>query len=381
MFVLSEELLELQAAAKEAAEQILAKSARSADEDEHFDKQLFHQLGQAGLCGIPTSEELGGLGLGYLEYAVAIEEIAKVSASYAVTVAVNGLPQIILAQFGTVEQQVKYTEKLALGEWLGAFALSEANSGSDAGSLKTKAVRDGDQWVLNGSKMWITHGGVADLYVVMARTGEPGARGISAFLVEGTTEGLSAGKREEKMGLRASPTAEIILEDVRIPAGNLLGKEGEGFKIAMSALDSGRITIGASAVGVCQASIEVAAPYACGREQFGRPIIDFQGVGFMLADMAKRTESSRLLVHKAAWMRDNGMEYSTIAAMAKCEATDASIAVTTDAVQVLGGNGYTREYPLERYMRDAKVMQIVEGTNQIQRLVISRHLKRKYRVN
>jgi len=378
---LSEELLELQAAAKEAAEQILAKSARSADEDEHFDKQLFHQLGQAGLCGIPTSEELGGLGLGYLEYAVAIEEIAKVSASYAVTVAVNGLPQIILAQFGTVEQQVKYTEKLALGEWLGAFALSEANSGSDAGSLKTKAVRDGDQWVLNGSKMWITHGGVADLYVVMARTGEPGARGISAFLVEGTTEGLSAGKREEKMGLRASPTAEIILEDVRIPAGNLLGKEGEGFKIAMSALDSGRITIGASAVGVCQASIEVAAPYACGREQFGRPIIDFQGVGFMLADMAKRTESSRLLVHKAAWMRDNGMEYSTIAAMAKCEATDASIAVTTDAVQVLGGNGYTREYPLERYMRDAKVMQIVEGTNQIQRLVISRHLKRKYRVN
>jgi butyryl-CoA dehydrogenase len=381
MFVLSEELLELQAAAKEAAEQILAKSARSADEEEHFDKQLFHQLGQAGLCGIPTSEELGGLGLGYLEYAVAIEEIAKVSASYAVTVAVNGLPQIILAQFGTAEQQEKYTERLALGEWLGAFALSEANSGSDAGSLKTKAVRDGDQWVLNGSKMWITHGGVADLYVVMARTGEPGARGISAFLVEGTAEGLSAGKREEKMGLRASPTAEIILEDVRIPAGNLLGKEGEGFKIAMSALDSGRITIGASAVGVCQASIEVAAPYACGREQFGRPIIDFQGVGFMLADMAKRTESSRLLVHKAAWMRDNGMEYSTIAAMAKCEATDASIAVTTDAVQVLGGNGYTREYPLERYMRDAKVMQIVEGTNQIQRLVISRHLKRKYRVN
>ena len=381
MFVLSEELLELQAAAKEAAEQILAKSARSADEDEHFDKDLFHQLGQAGLCGIPTSEELGGLGLGYLEYAVAIEEIAKVSASYAVTVAVNGLPQIILAQYGTAEQQAKYTEKLALGEWLGAFALSEANSGSDAGSLKTKAVRDGDNWVLNGSKMWITHGGVADLYVVMARTGEPGARGISAFLVEGTTEGLTAGKREEKMGLRASPTAEIILEDVRIPAGNLLGKEGEGFKIAMSALDSGRITIGASAVGVCQASIEVAAPYACGREQFGRPIIDFQGVGFMLADMAKRTESSRLLVHKAAWMRDNGMEYSTIAAMAKCEATDASIAVTTDAVQVLGGNGYTREYPLERYMRDAKVMQIVEGTNQIQRLVISRHLKRKYRVN
>jgi alkylation response protein AidB-like acyl-CoA dehydrogenase len=258
--------------------------------------------------------------------------------------------------------------------------LSEANSGSDAGSLRTTAVRDGDDWVINGSKMWITHGGEADLYVVMARTGEPGTRGISAFLVEGTSEGLSAGKREQKMGLRASPTAEIVLDNVRVPYSNLLGKEGEGFKIAMSALDSGRITIGASAVGVCQASIEVAAPYACQREQFGQAIIDFQGVGFMLADMAKRTEGSRLLVHKAAWMRDRGMDYSTVAAMAKCEATDASIAVTSDAVQVLGGNGYTREYPLERYMRDAKVMQIVEGTNQIQRLVISRHMKRKYQV-
>ncbi len=380
MFVLNEELLELQAAAREAAEQILAKSARSADENEHFDKDLFRQLGEAGLCGIPTSEELGGLGLGYLEYAVALEEIAKVSASYAVTVAVNGLPQIILAQYGTKEQQERYTSKLAMGEWLGAFALSEVNAGSDAGSLKTKAVRDGDNWVLNGSKMWITHGGVADLYVVMARTGEKGPRGISAFLVEGTSKGLSSGKPEEKMGLRASPTAEIVLENVRIPISNLLGNEGDGFKIAMSALDSGRITIGASAVGVCQASIEVAAPYACQREQFGRAIIDFQGVGFMLADMVKRTEASRLLVHKAAWMRDQGMEYSTVAAMAKCEATDASIAVTTDAVQVLGGNGYTREYPLERYMRDAKVMQIVEGTNQIQRLVISRHIKQMYQV-
>ena len=379
MFVLDDDLKELQAAAREASQQILAETARMADENEEFDKGLFTQLGEAGLCGIPTSEELGGLGMGYLEYAVALEEIAKVSASYAVTVAVNGLPQIILSQYGSRAQQEKYTSRLAAGEWLGAFALSEVNSGSDAGSLKTTAVRDGDSWVLNGSKMWITHGGVADLYVVMARTGGPGPRGVSAFLVEGSAVGLTAGKKEEKMGLRASPTAEILLEDVRIPYENLVGKEGEGFKVAMSALDSGRITIGASAVGVCQAAIEVAAPYACQREQFGKAIIDFQGVGFMLADMAKRTEASRLLVHKAAWMRDQGMDYSTIAAMAKCEATDASIAVTTDAVQVLGGNGYTREYPLERYMRDAKVMQIVEGTNQIQRLVISRHIKRNYK--
>jgi alkylation response protein AidB-like acyl-CoA dehydrogenase len=301
-----------------------------------------------------------------------------VSASYAVSVAVTGLPQVILATYGSEEQKKKYLPDLAMGETIGAFALSEPDSGSDAASLQTTAVRDGDHYVLNGTKFWITHGGVADVYVVMARTGGDGPRGVSAFIVEGDTPGLSFGKKEEKMGLRASPTVEIILRDARIPVDHLLGQEGDGFKVAMSALDSGRITIGAISVGIAQAALDTSAAYACQRKQFKKPIIDFQGVGFMLADMACKIESSRLLVQKAAVLRDQSQPYSHIAAMAKCVATDASIEVATDAVQVLGGYGYTREYPVERYMRDAKVMQIVEGTNQVQRLVISRHIKRIY---
>ncbi|MCB9758865.1 MAG: acyl-CoA dehydrogenase family protein [Alphaproteobacteria bacterium] len=378
MFQLTEEQQLLKEAAREAAESILGPTLREDDERERFRKEYFHALGEAGVCGVPTAEAYDGLGLGYLEYAIVLEEIARVSASYAVTVAVNGLPQIILAQYGNDAQRARYLSGLATGEILGAFALSEPGSGSDAGALKTTAERDGDHYILNGTKFWITHGGVADLYVVMVRTGGPGARGISAFLVEGDTPGLSFGKKEEKMGLRASPTVELILEDARVPAENLLDQEGEGFRVALSALDSGRITIGAIAVGIAQASLDVAAPYACAREQFGRPIVDFQGVGFMLADMACRIEASRLLVHKAAWLRDHHRPYGDVAAMAKCVATDASLAVAADAVQVLGGYGYTREYPVERYMRDAKVMQIVEGTNQVQRLVIARHLKHAY---
>jgi alkylation response protein AidB-like acyl-CoA dehydrogenase len=265
---------------------------------------------------------------------------------------------------------------LASGELLGAFALSEPGSGSDAASLRTTARRDGDHYVLDGTKFWITHGGYADVYIVMARTGGPGAGGVSALIVPADTPGLSFGKKEEKMGLRASPTVEMILEGARVPAENLLEREGVGFRVAMSALDSGRITIAATAVGIAQAALDVAAAYACTRKQFDTAIIDFQGVGFLLADMAMKVETSRLLVHKAAWLKDQGKEFSTTAAMAKCVGTDAAMAVTTDAVQVLGGYGYTREYPVERLMRDAKVMQIVEGTNQVQRLVISRHLRR-----
>jgi alkylation response protein AidB-like acyl-CoA dehydrogenase len=265
---------------------------------------------------------------------------------------------------------------LAAGTLLGAFALSEAGSGSDAASLRTTARREGDRYILDGAKLWITHGGHADLYIVMARTGGPGAGGVSAFLVPGDTKGLSFGKKEEKMGLRASPTTELILEGAEVPAENILEREGVGFRVAMSALDSGRITIGATSVGIAQSALDVAAAYACTRKQFDTPIIDFQGVGFMLADMACRVETARLLVHKAAWQRDQGLPFSHTAAMAKCVSTDAAMAVTTDAVQVLGGYGYTREYPVERMMRDAKVMQIVEGTNQVQRLVIARHLRR-----
>lgn len=378
MYELDETQEDLRLAAREAAETILGPTLEEADEAEHFDKALFHALGEAGLCGVQTAEEYGGLGLGYFEYTLVLEEIARVSASWGVCVAVNGLPQVILATYGSEAQKQRYLPGLAAGELLGAFALSEPESGSDAGSLATTAVRDGDHYVLNGTKFWITHGGYADVYIVMARSGGEGARGISAFVVEGDQQGLTFGKKEKKMGLRASPTVELIFEDARVPAENLIGEEGIGFRVALSALDSGRITIGSIANGLSQGALDVAAAYACQRRQFKKPIIDFQGVSFMLADMATKLECSRLLVRKAAWLRDAGRDYSAVAAMAKCMATDSSLAVTSDAVQCMGGYGYTREYPVERYMRDSKVMQIVEGTNQVQRLVIGRHLKRQY---
>lgn len=377
MFEQTEEQQALVEAAAEAARAILGATLKEDDEAERFRKDHMQALGAAGLTGIPTPEEQGGLGLGYLEYALVLEEIAKVSASYGVSVAVTGLPQVILSTMGTDAQKAEWLPGLASGELLGAFCLSEPDSGSDAGSLRTTAVRDGDDYVLTGTKFWITHGGYADIYVVMARTGGAGPKGVSAFLVPAGAAGLSFGKKEEKMGMRASPTVEVVLEAVRVPASSRILDEGQGFQVAMSALDSGRITIAAISVGLSQAALDVAVDYASKRRQFGKAIIDFQGVGFMLADMAVQIEQARLLVHKAAWLRDQGRPYSHIAAMAKCAATDCAMSVTTDAVQVLGGYGYTREYPVERYMRDAKVMQIVEGTNQIQRLVISRHLRRQ----
>ena len=378
MFEPSAEQQTLIDAAATAARSILGPTLKEDDEAERFRKSAIAELGENGLCGVQTPEAFGGLGLGYLDYAMVLEQIARVSASYGVSVAVTGLPQVILLTYGDAAQQAAWMPGLASGQLLGAFALSEPGSGSDAAALLTTARREGDTYVLNGTKFWITHGGYADIYVVMARTGGPGPKGISAFLVPGDAAGLRFGKKEEKMGLRASPTVELILEDVVVPVSARLGQEGDGFRVAMSALDSGRITIGAIAVGLAQAALDVAADYAIQRKQFNTPIIDFQGVGFMLADMASRIESSRLLVHKAAWLRDQGRPYSHIAAMAKCAATDTAMAVTTDAVQVLGGYGYTREYPVERYMRDAKVMQIVEGTNQVQRVVIARHLRRLY---
>lgn len=375
MFVPTEDQKELIEHTQYSAQKILGETLKEDDEQERFRPEYMQRLGEAGLCGIPTSEDYEGIGLGYLEYALMLEEIAKVSASYAVSVAVTGLPQVILSQYGTMDQKDCWLPGLAKGVYLGAFALSEPESGSDAGSLRTRAIRDGDHYVLSGRKFWITHGGYADLYIVMARTGGPGASGISAFLMPGDAPGLHFGKKEEKMGLRASPTVELILEDVCVPIEDRIGPEGAGFKVAMSALDSGRITIGSISVGLSQAALDAAVEYACIRQQFGQLIIDFQGVGFMLADMATATESSRLLVHKAAWLRDQGLPYSQVASMAKCAATDTAMKVSTDAVQVFGGYGYIREYPVERYMRDAKVMQIVEGTNQVQRLVIARGLK------
>jgi alkylation response protein AidB-like acyl-CoA dehydrogenase len=378
MFEPTEDQSALIEAAQQTARRLLAATVKEDDEREYFRRELFGALGDAGLCGVQTAERWGGLGLGYLEYAMVLEEIAKVAPSWAVCVAVNGLPQVILATYGSEAQRQRWLPELAAGRALGAFALSEPGSGSDAASLRTTAVREGDVYRLDGTKFWITHGGCADIYVVMARTGGPGPKGVSSFLVPAGTPGLSFGKKEEKMGLRASPTVELILEGATVPVENRIGDEGMGFRVAMSALDSGRITIGATSVGIAQTCLDVAAGYACQRQQFGQAIIQFQGVGFMLADMACRVEASRLLVHKAAWLRDHGRPYQHAAAMAKCVATDTAMAVSTDAVQVLGGYGYTREYPVERLMRDAKVMQIVEGTNQVQRVVIARNLQRAH---
>ena len=376
MFEPGEVQVQLAEAVRAFCREVVAPTVEEDDEHEHFRRELLSEMGAQGFCGVATPEEYGGLGLGYVEYCTVLEEIARVSASWAVTIAVTGLPQMILGLYGNDDQRRRWMPGLASGELLGAFALSEPGSGSDAASLRTVAERRGSVYVLRGTKYWITHGGHADVYVVMARTGGEGAGGISAFLVPGDAAGLSFGRKERKMGMRASPTVEVILDGVEVPAAALIAEEGKGFRIAMSALDSGRITIGASAVGISDAALDYAARYAAERKQFGQAIIDFQGVGFMLADMATGVESSRLLVQKAAWLKDHGRAYSTVAAMAKVVATDTAMRVTTDAVQVLGGYGYCKDHPVERWMRDAKVMQIVEGTNQIQRLVIARSLRR-----
>lgn len=346
------------------------------EHDERFRPEMIRKLGELGLTGIPLPEDYGGAGLGYAEYISVIEEMASCNAGYAISVAVTGLAQVILNQFGNDQQKAKYIPALASGECIGAFSLSEASSGSDAGSLRTTARREGDHYVLNGTKLWTTQGDIASTILVMARTGGLGPKGVSTFILEKGTPGFSLGKREKKMGWHTSHTMELIFNDCRIPAANLVGKEGDGFKIALTALDSGRITIGAAACGLAKAALDVAVKHSREREQFGKPIAEFQGVSFMLADMATQLDAARMMVQRAAWLKDNGKPYTTEAAMAKLFATDTAMKVTTDAVQVLGGSGYTQDFPVERYMREAKVMQIVEGTNQIQRVVIGRALTR-----
>ena len=342
------------------------------EETETFRPEIIARLGELGLTGITLPEEYSGAGLGYQEFIIVIEELAAVNSGYAISVSVTALAQVILNVFGTAEQKRRYIPPMAEGRAIGAFSLTEAAAGSDAGSLLTTARRDGADYVLNGTKLNTTQGDVADTIILMARTGGPGAKGVSAFIVEKGVKGLSNGKREKKMGMHTSHTMELVLQDVRIPAANLLGQEGDGFKVAMTALDSGRITIGSAALGISEASLRVAIAHSRMREQFGKPLSEFQGVSFMLADMATQIDAARLLVNRAAWLKDNGKPHSTEAAMAKLFATDMAMRVTTDAVQVLGGAGYTQEFPVERYMREAKVMQIFEGTNQIQRLIIGR---------
>lgn len=352
-----------------------------AEADDHASKfriEVFNQIGELGLAGITTPDSFGGAGLKYSDLCCVLEELAKYSVSYAVTVSVSSMVQAILNEFGNNVQKQKYLPKLASGEVIGAFCLSESHSGSDAAALKTTAKKTDKGFLLNGSKMWITSGGVAKTYIVMARTGEAGPKGISAFIVEDGMQGFSYGKKEQKMGWKVSPTRELVFENCLVPYENLLSDEGMGFTIAMSALDRGRITIGSIAVGLAQRALDEAVKYAIGRTQFGQSIFDFQGLQWMMADMATEIEASRLLVSKAAEDFDKGVKNVKLASMAKMKATDTAMRVTTDAVQIHGGVGYTSEYPVERLMRDAKVLQIVEGTNQIQKVVISRCLKKEY---
>ncbi|MEU4517564.1 acyl-CoA dehydrogenase family protein [Amycolatopsis sp. NPDC024027] len=362
----------LVALATEIARDELAPRAAAAEEAEQFPREQFRLLGKSGLLGLPYSERWGGGDVPYEVYLQVLEEIATAWMTVGVGLSVHTMSCYALTQYGTDEQRDRWLPDMLEGSLLGAYALSETQAGSDAAALSTRARLDGSDYVVNGTKAWITHAGVADFYTTMVRTGPDE---ISCLLVDGATEGLSAAPRERKMGLTGSPTAQMIFDGARVPAERLLGAPGAGLRIALSSLSSGRLGIAACAVGLAQAALDEAVAYAKGRSQFGRPIIDFQGVEFLLADMAATVEASRALYLDAARRRDRGMPFNRQASIAKLVATDGAMKVTTDAVQVLGGAGYTRDFPVERYMREAKVPQIFEGTNQIQRVVIARELK------
>ena len=355
----------------------LAPRAAEYEAAERFPREVFRTLGQAGLLGLPYAEEYGGGGQPYEVYLQVVEELARNWLTIGLGVSVHSLACYGLANYGTAEQKDKWLPDMLGGDQLGAYCLSEPQSGSDAAALTTRAVRSGeDAYTVNGTKAWITHSGHADFYTLMVRTSDDGAKGISALLAEAGTPGLGFGKPENKMGMRGSVTAQVLLDGVRIPAERLIGAEGQGFSIALAALEAGRLGIAACAVGVAQAALDAAVEYAKSRQQFGRAISEFQGVGFMLADMATAVAAGRASYLAAARRRDAGLPFGTEAAMAKLFCTDMAMKVTTDAVQVFGGYGYTADFPVERYMREAKVLQIVEGTNQVQRLVISRALTR-----
>ncbi len=367
----AEALLEL---TRDLVEGEVAPRAAEMESRAEFPRELFRTLGKAGLLGLAYDEELGGGGQPYEVYLQVLEELSRGWLAVGVGVSVHTLACYPVAEFGTDEQKARFLPEMLGGELLGAYCLSEAGSGSDAAALVTKAARDGDDYVVDGTKAWVTHGGHADFYNLMVRTGEPGPKGISCLLADAATPGMQAQPPEKKMGLRSSPTASMTLESARVPADRLLGEEGVGFRIALSALDGGRLGIAACAVGHAQASLDLAVDYAKERKQFGQRIADFQGLSFMLADMATQVEAARALYLSAARLRDAGRAYGPQASMAKLFATDAAMRVATDCVQVLGGYGYVEDFPAERYLREAKIMQIFEGTNQIQRLVIGRSL-------
>ncbi|MFD0440548.1 acyl-CoA dehydrogenase [Streptomyces sp. WAC 01325] len=370
----TDEARDLISLVRDIAQREIAPKAAEEEDAGRFPREVFTLLSESGLLGLPYDSEYGGGEQPYEVYLQVLEELAAVRLTVGLGVSVHTLASYALATYGSKQQQVEHLPAMLGGGLLGAYCLSEPASGSDAASLRTKAVRDGDDWVITGTKAWITHGGIADFYTVMARTGEDGPRGISAFLVPADAAGLSAAAPEKKMGMKGSPTAQVHFDGVRVGDERRIGEEGQGFAIALSALDSGRLGIAACAIGVAQAALDEAVTYATERRQFGKPIADFQGLRFMLADMATQIEAGRALYLAAARLRDAGRPFAKQAAMAKLHCTDAAMKVTTDAVQVLGGYGYTADFPAERYMREAKVLQIVEGTNQIQRMVIARHL-------
>ncbi len=373
IFELNEEQQMMQKMVREFAEKRVAPGAAERDEAEEFDRELYNELTELGVAGICYPEEYGGAGGDTLSYILAVEELSRADDGVGVTLSASvSLCAWPIYAYGTEAQKQKYLIPLCEGTHLGAFGLTEPNAGTDAASQQTVAVLDGDHYVLNGSKIFITNAGEAETYIVMAMTDKSrGTRGISAFIVEKGTPGFTFGKKEHKMGIRSSITMELIFQDARIPKENLLGKEGDGFKIAMTTLDGGRIGVAAQALGIAQAALDHAVKYAKERVQFGKPIAANQAVQFMLADMAAKVEAARLLTYRAAYVKDKGLPYSKEAAMAKMYASDAAMTVTTDAVQIFGGYGYSREYPVERLMRNAKITQIYEGTNQVQRMVVA----------
>jgi alkylation response protein AidB-like acyl-CoA dehydrogenase len=375
-FELPEELEEFRRLVRQVAEEKIGPRAAEIDRTDEWPEDVYRILVDNDLMGVGYPEEHGGSGGGALAFGVLIEELSRVSAGVSLTPLVSKLGVIPLVVAGDEDKAKRMTEGIARGELLMSYALTEPGAGSDPAAMVTRYERDGDAWVLNGTKRFITGAGVSHAYVVFA-TKDPAlrAKGVSAFLVMRDDPGVSFGRHEDKMGIRGSPTREVILEDVRVPADRLVGEEGEGFAYAMRTLDHSRPAIGAQAVGIAQGALDAAAAYAASREQFGRPIAEFQGVSFMLADMAMQLEAARLLVYKALALCDAGDPRMTyFSSVAKCFASDAAMRITTDAVQVLGGYGYVREYPVERFMRDAKITQIYEGTNQIQRVVIAREL-------
>jgi butyryl-CoA dehydrogenase len=375
-FQLSEEHGMIRKMVRDFAKSEIEPTAAQRDEEQHFDRAIFDKMAELGLTGIPWPEEYGGIGSDFLAYCIAVEELSRVDASIGVTLSAHtSLAGWPVYKFGTEEQKQKYLRPMAQGEKIGAYGLTEPASGSDASGMKTTARLEGEHYVINGSKIFITNGGVADIYIVFASTNPTQkTKGITAFIIESGFPGFSVGKKENKLGIRSSPTTEIVFEDCKVPVENVLGNVGEGFKIAMMTLDGGRNGIAAQAVGIAQGALDAATNYAKERVQFGKPISAQQGVAFKLADMATNIEASRLLTYQAAWLESEGLPYGKESAMSKLLAGDTAMNVATEAVQIFGGYGYTKDYPVERYLRDAKITQIYEGTQEIQRLVISRML-------